>query len=110
MYIMCVILCLFSALSRRVGALQISIIIISQQTNDDSSVVVRVSVAPKAGRTGCRQSREYLTSCGRMGWGGWGGGMCHQQTKYPAGPVKADDVSETVDPDAINNNTCRLRI
>ena len=27
-YIMCVILCLFSALSRRVGALQISIIII----------------------------------------------------------------------------------
>ena len=27
MYIMCVILCLFSALSRRVGALQISIII-----------------------------------------------------------------------------------
>ena len=28
MYIMCVILCLFSALSRRVGALQISIIII----------------------------------------------------------------------------------
>ena len=29
MYIMCVILCLFSALSRRVGALQISIIIIT---------------------------------------------------------------------------------
>ena len=28
MYIMCVILCLFSALSRRVGTLQISIIII----------------------------------------------------------------------------------
>ena len=28
MYIMCVILCLFSALSRSVGALQISIIII----------------------------------------------------------------------------------
>ena len=28
MYIMCVILCLFSALRRRVGALQISIIII----------------------------------------------------------------------------------
>ena len=28
MYIICVILCLFSALSRRVGALQISIIII----------------------------------------------------------------------------------
>ena len=28
MYIMCVILCLFSALSRRIGALQISIIII----------------------------------------------------------------------------------
>ena len=27
-YIMCVVLCLFSALSRRVGALQISIIII----------------------------------------------------------------------------------
>ena len=29
MYIMCVILCLFGALSRRVGALQISIIIIN---------------------------------------------------------------------------------
>ena len=29
MYIMCVILCLFSALSHRVGALQISIIIIN---------------------------------------------------------------------------------
>ena len=28
MYVMCVILCLFSALSRRVGALQVSIIII----------------------------------------------------------------------------------
>ena len=28
MYIMCIILCLFSALSRRVGALQISVIII----------------------------------------------------------------------------------
>ena len=28
MYVMCVILCLFNALSRRIGALQISIIII----------------------------------------------------------------------------------
>ena len=30
MYIMCVILCLFGALTRRVGALQISVIIISK--------------------------------------------------------------------------------
>ena len=36
MYVMCVILCLFSALSRRVGALQMSIIIVS------SSIVVVV--------------------------------------------------------------------
>ena len=31
MYIMCIILCLFSTLTRRIGVLQISIIIISER-------------------------------------------------------------------------------
>ena len=42
MYITCIILCLFSALSRRVGALQISIIII----NHESDYCFRLNPSP----------------------------------------------------------------
>ena len=44
MYIMCVILCLFSALSRRVGALQISIIIIIIYAYPTTSLTDSLSV------------------------------------------------------------------
>ena len=44
MYIMCLILCLFGALSRRVGALQSSIVIIIKNQKIDESTESREAV------------------------------------------------------------------
>ena len=55
MYVMCVKLCLFSALSRRVGALQMSIIIISS-----SSIVVVVFVVFNARIRGLKWPGEEV--------------------------------------------------
>ena len=49
MYILCVILCLFSALSRRVSALQISIIIIMETDAPEILSVVNVDIISAGG-------------------------------------------------------------
>ena len=69
MYITCVILCLFSALSRRVGALQISVIIIKMLWNDDHRVSVTFSPLCHRGlmRSGPRDCSESRGT-GRSGF------------------------------------------
>ena len=63
MYIMCVILCLFSALNRRVGALQMSIIIIIMSLRQCLSVLMYVTVVDR--------TLKYSTSSEQtIGWNG----------------------------------------
>ena len=59
MYIMCVILCLFSALSRRAGALQISIIVIGQTDGDDFNMAWAISIARGRGGRGGGPGVQY---------------------------------------------------